>query len=107
MTRYLYEVSILAAPGPEDPGGRGEDFGKASPLGFLLLLLFFIAVAFLIRSMNKHLKRLPESFDPPAGEAVPPATADTATPTGETDRAALSPGTRPPPPAAGRAASGV
>jgi hypothetical protein len=52
-------------PGPEDPGGRGEDFGKSSPLGFLVLILFFIAVGFLIRSMTKHLKRVPASFDDP------------------------------------------
>ncbi len=52
-------------PLPADPGGQGEDFGKSSPLGFLILILFFIAVAFLIRSMTKHLKRVPESFDEP------------------------------------------
>ena len=52
-------------PGPQDPGGRGEDFGKSSPLGFLVLILFFIAVAFLVRSMTKHLKRVPASFDDP------------------------------------------
>jgi hypothetical protein len=54
-----------AVPGPEDPGGRGEDFGKSSPVGFLVLIVFFIAVAFLMRSMTKHLKRVPPSFDPP------------------------------------------
>ncbi|MDQ3406087.1 MAG: hypothetical protein M3548_22290 [Actinomycetota bacterium] len=53
------------APPPADPGGQGEDFGKSSPLGFLILILFFVAVAFLIRSMTKHLKRVPESFDKP------------------------------------------
>jgi hypothetical protein len=52
-------------PGPQDPGGRGEDFGKSSPFGFLVLIVFFIAVIFLIRSMNKHLRRVPESFDKP------------------------------------------
>ncbi len=65
-------------PGPADPGGQGEDFGKSSPLGFLILILFFVAVAFLIRSMTKHLKRVPESFDPPADtpDSPPPARAD-------------------------------
>jgi len=59
-------------PGPQDPGGRGEDFGKSSPLGFLVLILFFIAVGFLIRSMTKHLKRVPASFDdPPTDDAEP------------------------------------
>ncbi|SES12055.1 hypothetical protein [Actinokineospora terrae] len=64
-------------PKPADPGGQGEDFGKSSPLGFLILVLFFVAVAFLVRSMTKHLKRLPESFDNPTDEpaegADPPA----------------------------------
>ncbi|EIF00407.1 hypothetical protein [Saccharomonospora glauca] len=46
-----------------DGGGQGEDFGKSSPVGLLLLLVFFVAVAFLIRSMTKHLKRVPASFD--------------------------------------------
>ncbi|MFL6140746.1 MAG: hypothetical protein ACJ72N_02605 [Labedaea sp.] len=58
-------VLVQPSPKPEDPGGRGEDFGKSSPVGFLVLILFFIAVAFLIRSMNKHLKRVPATFDPP------------------------------------------
>ncbi|MGX7825281.1 hypothetical protein ACTG9Q_09320 [Actinokineospora sp. 24-640] len=64
-------VPTPAVPGPADPGGQGEDFGKSSPLGFLILILFFIAVAFLIRSMTKHLKRIPESFDPPAASEAP------------------------------------
>jgi hypothetical protein len=58
-------VQPSPVPGPEDPGGRGEDFGKSSPFGFLVLILFFVAVAFLIRSMNKHLKRVPASFNEP------------------------------------------
>ncbi len=53
------------APPPGDPGGQGEEFGKSSPLGLVLLLLFFLAVALLMRSMNKHLRRVPESFDRP------------------------------------------
>lgn len=52
-------------PPADDPGGQGEDFGKSSPVGFVVLLLFFIAVALLVRSMNKHLRRVPESFDKP------------------------------------------
>lgn len=50
-------------PQPDEPGGRGADFGKSSPVGLLVMLLFFIAVAFLVRSMTKHLKRVPASFD--------------------------------------------
>lgn len=48
--------------GPGGNGGQGEDFGKSSPVGLLLLILFFIAVAFLVRSMTKHLKRIPANF---------------------------------------------
>ena len=63
-------VALVAQPPtrPEDPGGQGEDFGKSSPVGLLVLLLFFVAVAFLVRSMTKHLKRVPASFDPPESE---------------------------------------
>ncbi|GAA1963304.1 hypothetical protein [Amycolatopsis minnesotensis] len=46
-----------------DKGGQGEDFGKSSPTGLLILILFLVAVAFLVRSMTKHLKRVPASFD--------------------------------------------
>ncbi|MPY80260.1 MAG: hypothetical protein GEV04_17730 [Actinophytocola sp.] len=42
---------------------RDEDEGKASPVGLVVLILFFVAVVFLIRSMTKHLKRVPASFD--------------------------------------------
>jgi hypothetical protein len=52
-----------------DKGGQGEDFGKSSPVGLVLLIVFFIAVFFLVKSMNKHLKRVPASFDEPAAEA--------------------------------------
>jgi hypothetical protein len=54
---------------PNEPGGQGADFGKSSPVGLLVLLLFFIAVAFLVRSMTKHLKRVPASFEPTAEES--------------------------------------
>ena len=50
---------------PEDPGGQGEEFGKSSPIGLVIIILFFLAVGLLVRSMNKHLRRIPGSFDPP------------------------------------------
>jgi H+/gluconate symporter-like permease len=62
-------VAMVVQPPPppsEDKGGQGEDFGKSSPLGFLVLILFMVAVVFLARSMTKHLKRVPASFDEPA-----------------------------------------
>ncbi|WP_410641442.1 hypothetical protein [Amycolatopsis sp. lyj-346] len=59
---------LTQQPGNGDNGGQGEDFGKSSPVGFLVLILFLIAVAFLVRSMTKHLKRVPASFDDPPAE---------------------------------------
>jgi hypothetical protein len=58
-------VLVQPTPTPGDEGGQGEDFGKSSPVGFVVLLLFFVAVIFLVRSMNKHLRRVPASFDEP------------------------------------------
>ena len=40
-----------------------EDVGKSGPFGLLLLVLGLIAVGFLVRSMNRHLQRVPTSFD--------------------------------------------
>jgi hypothetical protein len=67
-------VLVEAGPGatgaylaqdPAPPPGKGPEFGEASPLGLLVIILLGIAVVFLIRSMTKHLKRVPASFDPP------------------------------------------
>jgi hypothetical protein len=60
-------VALVAQPTqePKEDNPEGADFGKSSPVGLLVLLLFFIAVAFLVRSMTKHLKRVPASFDEP------------------------------------------
>jgi hypothetical protein len=40
-----------------------EDVGKSGPLGLFLLLVLLVAVALLVRSMNRHIRRLPRSFD--------------------------------------------
>jgi hypothetical protein len=42
---------------------RGPDYGKASPIGLLVVLLLVIGVFMLVRSMNRHLKRVPQSFE--------------------------------------------
>ena len=70
-------------PVPDDPGGRGEDFGKSSPVGLLILILFLVAVVLLARSMTKHLKRLPESFDEQPATGGPEAGNGTAETSGE------------------------
>ena len=62
-------MTVLAAVGDQLP----EDVGKAGPIGLLLILLLLIAVVLLVRSMTKHLRRIPRSFDPAdlaADEAV-------------------------------------
>lgn len=66
-------IVLAQQPGNGDNGGQGEDFGKSSPVGLLILVLFLIAVALLVRSMTKHLKRVPASFDdvdPKTGKPV-------------------------------------
>lgn len=58
---------------PDMTGGRGPEFGKASPIGLFLILALLIAVIMLVRSMNRRLRNLPESFDDleqtPGGDA--------------------------------------
>ncbi|MCP2332358.1 MULTISPECIES: hypothetical protein [Actinoalloteichus] len=58
-------AGTMVAFGVDNPGGQGEDFGKSSPVALVVLILFFVAVGFLVRSMTKHLRRLPTSFDEP------------------------------------------
>jgi hypothetical protein len=48
------------------------DAATAGPLGLLVIALLGIATYFLGRSMAKHLRRVPQSFDQPG----PPAAAD-------------------------------
>jgi hypothetical protein len=57
----LEAIRVLADSGPHN---SGPDFGKASPFGLLVVVLLLIATFFLVRSMNRHLKKLPDSFDP-------------------------------------------
>jgi hypothetical protein len=65
-------IVLAQQPGNGDNGGQGADFGKSSPVGLLVLILFLIAVAFLVRSMTKHLKRVPASFDKAEADAEEP-----------------------------------
>jgi len=63
-------VVLLADSGPES--------NKAGPLGLLTIVLLGIAVYFLYRSMVRHLNKVPESFDEPAGTGDEPAGTDRA-----------------------------
>lgn len=61
-------VAVVGVPAqnPEPPPGRGEEFGKASPIALVVILLLALATFLLVRNMTKRIKRLPESFDEPA-----------------------------------------
>jgi hypothetical protein len=61
---------LLAQQAP--PPGQGEEFGKASPVGLVVILLLAVATVFLIRSMSKRIRRLPASFDPPSERPAEP-----------------------------------
>ncbi|MBV8861290.1 MAG: hypothetical protein JO259_05440 [Mycobacterium sp.] len=62
---HLAAIRVLAGLQADDaPHNSGPDFGKASPFGLLVVVLLLIATVFLVRSMNRHLKKLPDSFDP-------------------------------------------
>ena len=52
-------ITLLA----EEPANTGPDFGKASPMGLLVVVLLLIGVFALVWSMNRHLRRVPGSFD--------------------------------------------
>ncbi len=61
MSRALLAaIEVLA---DDTPRRTGPDFGKASPFGLLVVVLLLIGTVFLVRSMNRHLRKLPESFD--------------------------------------------
>jgi O-antigen ligase len=41
-------------------------------IGFLVVLALVLAAVLLFRSMTKHLRRVPKSFDPPDEAGSPP-----------------------------------
>ena len=47
---------------PSNPSG--PEFGKSSPVGLLVILALLIGVLLLVRTMNRQLKKLPETFEP-------------------------------------------
>jgi len=53
-------VGLLADDAPRN---TGPDFGKASPFGLVIVVLLLIGTFALVWSMNRHLRKLPKSFD--------------------------------------------
>lgn len=53
-------AGVLAQQEPNQPG---PEFGKASPFGMLVIVLLLIGTFLLVWSMNRHLRKLPKSFE--------------------------------------------
>jgi len=51
--------------------GDTRSQGLAGPTALVIIVLLAIATVFLIRSMNGHLRRLPERFVPPPAPGEP------------------------------------
>ncbi|GED97181.1 hypothetical protein nbrc107697_12200 [Gordonia crocea] len=66
MTVVATNLTMFLAA-PDDT--KGPEFGKASPIGLLVILVLLAGTALLIRSMNTQLRRLPETFDTEHPEA--------------------------------------
>jgi hypothetical protein len=47
---------------------------EASPIGLVVILLLLVALVFLIRSMNKHLRKVPGSFSRSGRQPDAPST---------------------------------
>jgi hypothetical protein len=69
-------VGLVLAQDPAPPPGKGDEFGKASPVGLVVLVVLFLATILLVRSMNKHLRKVPASFDASDASASDDAAAD-------------------------------
>ena len=51
------------SPSDVDPTtGKGPEWGEAAPIGLLVIVLLCVAVYFLVKSMNRNLKKVPKSF---------------------------------------------
>jgi hypothetical protein len=48
-----------------------DDKGKGSPIGLFVVLALCVVVYLLYRSMAKHLRKVPDSFDSATPEADP------------------------------------
>jgi hypothetical protein len=59
IAEVLAQAPILLAQNP-----TGPEFGKASPIGLVIVLLLLVGLVLLIRSMNKQLRKLPDTFEP-------------------------------------------
>ncbi len=83
MSLLTTAVIALAENPPTDidpTTGKGAEWGKAAPVGLLIILLLCVAVFFLLRSMTRNMRKVPASFDPPDDRAVVQSDADKVVP---------------------------
>ncbi|MGE2723346.1 hypothetical protein [Mycolicibacterium pulveris] len=73
-------AAVLAQQEPNQPG---PEFGKASPFGMLVIALLLVATFLLVWSMNRHLRKLPKSFDAEGDDAAAESSAEEPPATGE------------------------
>ena len=90
MNELLNRITLLADGEDIDPTtGKGPEWGKASPVGLLVILLMGIALFFLMRSMVKHLRKVQAAKDPiadePVAQSAPGITGDSIAPTQDAD----------------------
>jgi hypothetical protein len=68
---FLAAMDLLAQ---DTPRNTGPDFGKAAPLGLLIVVVLLVGTFALVWSMNRHLRRLPKSFDADSEQHQPDGT---------------------------------
>ncbi len=67
-TAFWVAASSTTTPTTSDVDpttGHGQEWGKAAPIGLLVIVLLIVAGYFLARSFSKQMRRVPASFDPP------------------------------------------
>ena len=89
------QFATVLAQDPAPPPGKGEEFGKASPIGLVVLVLLFLATILLIRSMNEQLRKVPASFDEPDATPSNPTPPDVTAPPSATPPSGDEPGNAP------------
>lgn len=85
------EILLAQTPTPTPPPGQnstGAEFGKSGPFGLVIVLLLLIGVVFLIRSMNRHLRKLPANFDEKSTAGAEASSSSSSTTTTKTPRPA-------------------
>ncbi|SDO30096.1 hypothetical protein SAMN04515671_0483 [Nakamurella panacisegetis] len=83
VTQLAVSVQGFLADGGNSPSdvnqttGKGPEWGEAAPVGLLVIVLLCVAVYFLVKSLNRNIRKVPESFSTvgtPGAEADGPRT---------------------------------